>query len=380
MKAKTLIAVALALFLSTQVALAAHDPGHDESRADDGGITDLGREAGDTVRNGFSADILTTKTDTPIFLQYAVPEGTLTQYHVLKPKIFYTLPETTNIFQFQGCDSLAPVTDRPETPENAGEANSPWPAFTPGVDEFDTPTRQIVNVVGNTDCTQYESVEAIQDAAAAGDLLLIPTNTWVNAHILPEKPWPPADGTPIDQLSDEELFNAPPYRPRVDVFAEGEQRSMITYELTSDAQWANTAFPSPRDVYVLSYGPGYIEEFTIFNVADGTPLDASADTYSPIWLANCIEKEGEGCGSYNFDNYDRQPTSLDDALAQDARDGTPSRVIDHPAFNVVNCPMVSVDVNQDRHLDWGEGPHNTVEDLDFPDLWVDGGTVDVTGR
>jgi hypothetical protein len=294
---------------------------------------------------GASSHIPANGYDAPIFRQFAFVEGVVTQYHVLKPNIFVTDNGKTRIYQFPQCPSLQPVL----------QAHT-----VPGVD---APTRQVVDVTLRSGCSIQPRSEAdVLALAGVGAMTGVGTNKvgaiverslWVNAPKIPAR---------IADLPDDKLFNAPPYRPRITAWEEGQQVKFITYEASWYPSWLGTNFPAQdADVFIISYAPIFQEGFTILNVAAGTPHHTTFRAYSPIWKANCIVKsEDPRCEvSVHQPEYE-QCFSVAECASMEGVE-----IIAHPMVSHINCPMVSVDLDRDRHI----APH---EELLFPDLWVHG--------
>jgi len=294
--------------------------------------------------------------DAPIFRQFAFVEGRVTQYHVLTPETFLMDAHQARVYQFPLCSTLKPVFEKHHsTPGDGGFQG-----------DHDTPTRQITDVVLSTGCSVQPTSEA-QVLSLALPGAVVPRGMFVNAPIVPAQ---------IADLTDAQLFNSPPYRPRVEGWQEGVRVKFITYEASWYPTWVGTNFPdSDGDVFVISYSPTFRHNFTILNIAAGTPLDpTSFDKYSPMWRANCIvDAQNQKCGiSVNaaIPGY-TQCKAVAECL-QMVNAVTGQRVVQTVpnTFTHINCPMVAVDIfgpngSPDNYID-------PSEELLFPDLWTNG--------
>lgn len=283
--------------------------------------------------------------DAPIFRQFAFVEGRVTQYHVLKPNIFRTDDHMTNIYQFPQCPDLQPVLQYHAA-------------------DHDAPTRQIVDVTLRSGCSIQPTTEAEAFSLAGVGLAtgigtdavgaVVPRNLYVNAPKIPAA---------LEDLTDLQLYNGPPYRPRIDAWEEGKQVRFITYEASWLPSWLGTNFPAQdADVFIISYGPIFREGWSILNVAAGTPHDPETfRAYSPIWRANCIVAEDDPvCGTSVHQPDFQQCFSVAQCTTMPG-----VTVIQPPDFTHINCPMVAVDITKDMYV-------AEFEELPFPDHWKDG--------
>lgn len=300
--------------------------------------------------NGVSSWAPANEDDAPVFRQFAFVEDIVTQYHVLKPKMFLTDLHTSNAYNFPACPDLSPVFSVHEPEAGDGGFQGAHDAL----------TRQLVDVV-LADCSEQPTSEAeVLDRALAVNER---PGFFVNAPIVPGD---------MVELSDEELFNGPPYRPRVTAYQAGEEVTFITYEASWYPSWANTAWPNPTDadVFIISYGPLFEEGFTILNSAVGTPHHESMDSYSPIWRGNCIvDADDPRCNSVTLEDPAYfQCRSVAECLSMTNSNGNPVEVISPTGFTHINCPMVAADLDGDDHID-------EEEEFVFPDLWVHGPVI-----
>jgi hypothetical protein len=290
--------------------------------------------------------------DAPIWRQFSFISddqgGTVGQYVVMNPDTFLTSPEKSEIYQFPACQSLDPVLADPLV--------KPRPSGGEPV-EWDRPTRKIVNVQLETGCeVQPESVDEIDELAVDKTH----TNLHVNAPKLPES---------VEDMSPKELFNAPPYRPQIDAYQDGEAVEFITWEADWMHPWIGTNFPGENDVLIVSPSPTFRPDFTIFNVNVGGPNHPEFQKYSPIWNARCIvpydnqkcmigvnERAGFGQPRTSFEAHN---LDVNDDGESDVRARSPN------TFTHVNCPFVAVDQTSDDYIQ----PH---EEIHFPNLWVNG--------
>lgn len=303
--------------------------------------------------NGAGSYLPANERDAPIWRQLNFISddegGTVGQYVVLNPDTFLTSPEPSNVYQFPDCQSLDPVLDPPlMQPRPPGGEPVAW----------DRPMRQIVNVHLSTGCEQQPtSVDEVASLAEA----MAETGLWVNAPKLPERvaDWP-----------DEELFNAPPYRPRIDAFQDGQPVQFITYEASWIEPWVGTNMPGDQDVFILSTSSTFRDDFTLFNVNIGAPNHESFREYSPVWRGNCIVAEdNKKCMiSVNQRAGFEQCRTVAECLAMTSTSGTPTQVIAPNTFTHINCPYVAIDTNGNDFVE----PH---EELFFPNLWVDGPVI-----
>jgi hypothetical protein len=293
--------------------------------------------------------------DAPIWRQFSFISddegGTVGQYVVLNPDTFLTDPGVSNVYQFPGCDGLDPVLDDPVMkPRPPGGEDVAW----------DQPTRRIVNVELETGCeTQPTSADEVRDLAVS----TTETELYVNAPKIPEE---------IADLPDEELFNAPPYRPRIDAYQSGGTAQFITYEASWMEPWIGMNFPGTNDVLILAPSPTFRPDFTIFNVNVGAPNHPDVAKYSPVWKGVCIvPSDNKKCmiGANERAGFE-QPRTVVEALTLDGDGDGASDVEAIPpnTFTHVNCPFVAVDQNDDDYVQ----PN---EELRFPSLWVDGPVI-----
>lgn len=314
--------------------------------------------------NGVSGVIEANEYDAPIWRQFSFVEGDVATYQVLSPELFLTDAAKSVIYQFPMCETLAPVLPAPHL------------ATMPDGQEklVDSPTRRIVDVILSTGCSVQPTSEADIDALA---LVANTRPLWVNAPVLPKS---------LENLPTEVLFNAPPYRPLIDAYMDGEARKFMTYEANWFPNWVGNAFPNEADVYILSAGPLFRPGFTLFNSQSGVPLHETARLYSPIWKANCIvDWEDRKCMlSVNAKDHPYNPTtglgyyqckSITECLEmkqehmEDGEMKVHEVVLTRPnVFTHINCPIVAIDLNKDGYVD-------SAEELVFPDLWLDGPVV-----
>lgn len=288
--------------------------------------------------------------DAPIFRQFAFVEGTVGQYVVLKPDLFITDHHRTNIYQFPMCKTLKPVLeDHHPAP---GDGGMPVP--------HDAPTRRIVDVVLGTGCMVQPTSEAEVEELAVS---IVERNLWVNAPRILEKfrDWP-----------DEKLFNAPPYRPRIDAWQGGDQVQFITYEASWYPAWAMSKFPDTADTFVISYDAIFRPGFTVLNTADSMPNTETAAAYSPIWKFFCVvDADNRKCGiSITLEDPAYfQCRSLAECTNMKNSNGKRVEVMRPPTgLQIINCPFVAVDLDGDDYIAaW--------EELEFPDLWADGPVI-----
>jgi hypothetical protein len=288
--------------------------------------------------------------DAPIFRQFAFVEGTVTLYHVLTPETLLMDQHRSLIYQFPACMTLRPVL----------QAHHPSPGDGGYWEPHDAPTREIVDVVLSTGCAKQPQSEAEVWAMAAH---IQHRGLWVNAPVIPEQ---------LAELPDDRLFNGPPYRPRVTAFMEGEEVTFITYETSWHPSWVGTNFPSTdADVFIISYGAIFRPDFTIINVAAGSPHHATFRSYSPIWRANCIvDALNEKCMvSVNKQaGYEQCYNVATCTNMVNPHTGLQVEIKRANTFTHINCPMVAVDLNGDHYIDpW--------EELVFPNLWTNGPVI-----
>ncbi len=301
-----------------------------------------------TYYNGLASYAPANGYDAPIFREFSFAEGIAFQYHVLSQEAFPTDARQSKIYQFPGCTTLQPVLQR----------LPPIPGHPIGA--TDSPTRRIVDAVLTTACRVQPTSEADVLALA---LQVVEYPFFVNA---PEIPAALAD------LPDHRLYNGPPYRPRIDAWRDGERVRFITYEASWMAQYVGTVWPDgDAEVHILSYGPVFRPGFTIFNVAAGSPLTPSFRSYSPIWRGVCIvDADNPKCMvSVNmWDPAYYQCRSIAACLRMENSRGHPVEAIAPNTFTHIDCPMVAVDVDGNNYID-------ASEEIQFPDLWVDGPIV-----
>jgi hypothetical protein len=303
--------------------------------------------------NGAGSYLFANERDAPIWRQVNFISddegGTVGQYVVLNPDTFLTSPEPSNIYQFPDCESLAPVLDPPK--------RQPLPEGGETVD-WDRPMRQIVNVQLSTGCdTQPESVDEVLELAET----TTETELWVNAPKIPER---------IDDWPDEELFNAPPYRPRISAFQDGDPVEFITYEASWVEPWVGTKMPGDQDVFIVSTTPTIRPDFTLLNVNVGAPNHPSFMDYSPVWRANCVVAEdNKKCMiAVNKQAGFEQCRTVSECLNMENDNGVGTEIVSPNTFTHINCPYVAVDTSGDDFVD----PH---EEFYFPNLWVDGPVI-----
>lgn len=303
--------------------------------------------------NGFGSYLPGNGYDAPIFREFAVVEGVLTQYHVLSQEIFRVDQHLSHIWQFPACSTLRPVLELHQPHPGDGGFQGP----------HDAPTRQIVDVVLSTGCTVQPTSEAQVHALA---ILENPRPMFVNAPVVPHQ---------LENWTDQQLFNAPPYRPRIDAWQAGAPVKFITYETSWSPVWAGTKWgltQGEADVFIVSYGSIFRPGWTIFNVAVGTPLEATATSYSPVWRANCIvDAVNQKCMvSVNMlvPGYHQCSSVAECTSLVNENTGLQVLRIMPNTFTHIDCPMVAVDVTGDDYID-------SFEELVFPNLWVDGPVI-----
>lgn len=323
--------------------------------------------------NGVSSWYPANQWDAPIFRQFAFVEGTVVMYHVLTPDTFLMDNHKSYIYQFPDCVTLRPVLQK----------HYPQPGDGGFWGDHDAPTRNIVDVVLTTGCTQQPKSEAevLQLAAPNG---VVVRNVFVNAPVIPPQ---------LADLPDDRLYNGPPWRPRVTAWQEGVQVKFITYEASWLPSWVDTNFGGPdADVFIISYGAMFRHDFTIINVAAGTPHHWSTDAYSPIWKANCIvDAVNQKCMvsvHQGIPGY-YQCKSIAECLAM-KNELTGLQVLkkETNTFTHINCPMVAVDLDggwtppvtvgtkQVPAMEWKESLYISAwEELVFPNFWVNGPVV-----
>lgn len=282
----------------------------------------------------------------PISRSFAFVNGKGVQWHSLDPVLFPTDDSIGRIYQFPACPGLRPVLGD-DTPER------------------DSPMRQIVDMVTSS-CGQPRS-EA--EVFGMGVLYQLKRPMYVNAPIVP---------APYDAWDDDDLFNGPPYRPRVSAFFEGAEVRLITY----DANWLppalGTAFPGHNvDIFIMSHAKVFVPGETLFDTFNGAPMDIRMPTlsplnptpgthraYSPVWAATCVmDLDDRVCGSAKAPKFAQCRSTAECASIPGT---TPVKA----PFEFYNCPIVNTDIDGDNVL-------SELEEFDFPDLWVDSGFVHV---
>lgn len=309
--------------------------------------------------NGVGSYAPASSYDAPIFRQFAFVEGRLTQYHVLTPETFLMDHHVSHIYQFTACSTLQPVLEKHHAAAGDGGFQG----------EHDAPTRDIVDVVLATGCAvQPHSVAEVQSLA----LTQVDRGLYVNAPVVPAT---------VADLPDNQLFNGPPYRPRVEGWQEGVHVKFITYEASWYPTWAGIKWPGdPGNVFMVSYGAVFRPGFTILNFASGSPLDPlTFMSYSPMWRANCVvDADNPKCMvSVNLreNPYDKnsgrgyfQCRSAQECLSMRNLQGHEVQLRQAPTFFGINCPMVAVDLDYNDYI-------SADEEIAFPDLWVTGPVI-----
>ncbi len=304
--------------------------------------------ASPTYYNGVASYAPGNGYDAPIFRQFAFVEGVVTQYHVLSPESFPTDARLSHIYQFPACATIRPVIeDLPPIPGHPLGAT-------------DSPSREIVNVVLMSGCAyQPRSDEEVLALAVQ----MVETEMYVNAPIIP---------APLDEWTDEQLYNGPPFMPRLTAYQNGAPVKFITYEASWYPTWLGTRFPNQAaDVFIISYGSLFRPGFSILNSAVGTPLHDSFTSYSPIWSANCIvDADDQKCMlsvNLNDPSY-YQCRSVAECTSMVNSKGHQVEVTKPNTFTHINCPMVAVDLNADSYI----APN---EEIPFPRFWANGPVV-----
>lgn len=298
--------------------------------------------------NGVASYEPANEYDAPIFRQFAFVEDTVTQYHVLSPDVFSTDDRQSYLYQFPMCQTLDPVLQQ----------LPPIPGHPQG--QTDSPTRHIVDVYLETGCSVQPKSEAEVEELA---LLQLKREMYVNAPVIPKT---------VEDWEDERLFNGPPFRPRVPAWQEGEPVKFITFETSWGAPWQGANFPhQDADVFIISYGSLFRPGFTIFNVADSSPMTDSWRSYSPIWRATCIADADDPKCMVSVNMRDPayyQCRDVSECTNMVNSNGKPVVLVQPHSFRHINCPMVAVDLDGDDYI-------NALEEIQFADLWIDGPVI-----
>jgi hypothetical protein len=282
----------------------------------------------------------------PIGRGLAFVEGKGVAFQTLDPVLMPTDDSLGRIYQFPNCPALRPVLGD-DTPL------------------VDSPMRQIIDLVLPS-CGVQPTSEA--HVFAMRPLHQTKRLMYVNAPIVPQ---------PYAEWADEQLFNGPPYRPRVTAWFEGQETRFITYDVSWLPPAAGSAFPGHNvDLFILSGDVVFERGVTRLSLFNGAPLDVRAPSnpmvptlgthraYSPVWKATCIVPEDDPvCGAFRGPRFDQCVT----IAACASTEGT--MLVRPPDFLFVNCPIVGVDLAGDGRL--SEFPDEFV----FPDLWRTSGWV-----
>lgn len=280
----------------------------------------------------------------PIYRAFAWVEGRGVLYHSVDPELFPTDDEIGRIYQFPNCPDLRPVL-ADDTPQR------------------DSPQRRIVDVV----LARCEQPTSEAEVFAIGALHRQNRQQFVNAPVIHE---------PYASLPDDQLFNGPPFRPRVTAYSEGRLVKVITYDVSWLPPWLGTAFPGHNvDIFLLSHHSTFVPGVTRFSVFNGAPLDLRAPSlsplnpapgthraYSPVWAVTCVVDAADPvCGSLVGPKFPGCASIASCSMLEGAT------LVAAP-YEFLNCPIVNTDVN-------GDGFLSKEEEFAFPDLWKDSGFV-----
>lgn len=282
----------------------------------------------------------------PISRSFGFVNGKGVQWHSLDPVLFPTDDSIARVYQFPNCPELRPVFGD-DTPAR------------------DSPMRQVIDVVLNA-CTQPRSE---LDVFTIGVLHQNDRLMYVNAPIVP---------APYASWSDAELFNGPPYRPRVTAFFEGQEVAFITYDVNWFPPFVGTAFPGHNvDIFLTTNSHVFVPGQTLFDVFNGAPNDIRLPTlsplnptpgthraYSPVWTATCVvDLDDPVCGSLKGPKFP-QCRSIGECS------GLPGTTTLPAGFVFYNCPLVATDLDDDGFL-------SELEEFPLLDLWEDSGWIGV---
>ncbi|HIA14188.1 MAG TPA: hypothetical protein EYN74_04765 [Nitrospirales bacterium] len=340
---------------------------------------------------GFARDAPAT-----IFTQvaYSDEDGMLNVYHILRPGPFFTSDKTGTVYRFRdeatgkGCPRLRPVFLEGEI------LRDDTPAFAQlgeGLSEADRARRSVTDVLFTQGCPsrkdQPRSEEEILALEADGEIALVPGVDIVNAPTVPSPKaranWELWEGAPDavnifdgrvsanSDIANAELqdivtdANGNPIglpqlvRSRAKGFAGGKSVWYITYEVCSDATWADTGFCNGDGVkFVFSLrSDSSISETGQANIVGGVPFPKavlatgkqpkSAGDYSPIWRGLCVggtwEENSDRIAKYEGTDMPFGPGGAS------CFGPTPQEIKDFTSSNGITLPMEIFPADDPRH-------------------------------